>query len=144
MTLTRVLTPIYLSCSFDEARLIRHKLNMARNGIDPQTGEALRAQRFLLWDANWFSVQVYPSTQRRSLGCSLCSSPTSQTELPAPASASAASSFMRYLFLSFRYHSGTNDLCRASVLHRPLPQGYLPICRCILNISGVALPELAH
>lgn len=25
--------------SFDEARLIRHKLNMARNGVDPQTGE---------------------------------------------------------------------------------------------------------
>jgi len=40
MILTRVLTPVYLSCSFDEARLIRHKLSMARNGIDPQTGEA--------------------------------------------------------------------------------------------------------
>src|SRR5258708_333918 len=28
----------YLPRSFDEARLIRHKLNMARHGIDPQTG----------------------------------------------------------------------------------------------------------
>ena len=36
------------SCSFDEARLIRHKINMARNGVDPRTGEALRVQRLLL------------------------------------------------------------------------------------------------
>lgn len=52
MVLTRILTPIYLSRSFDEARLIRHKLNMARNGIDPQTGAALIVQRFLQRDAD--------------------------------------------------------------------------------------------
>jgi len=52
MTLTRILMLIHLSCSFDEARLIRHKLNMARNGVDPRTGEALRVQRFLQRDAD--------------------------------------------------------------------------------------------
>lgn len=52
VALARMLTPIHLSCSFDEARLIRHKLNMARNGVDPRTGEALRVQRFLQRDAD--------------------------------------------------------------------------------------------
>jgi hypothetical protein len=56
----------------------------------------------------WFSVQVYPSTQRRSLGCNPL---PYETKHPAP----AASSLQAYLFLSLYYQDLGH---RASVLHR--------------------------
>ena len=72
-----------------------------------------RVQRFGQWTLILVSVQDYPPTQRRSLGCNLYSLSASQTALLLLLQPRA---LPLSLFLSFCYYPRTNDLYRASVL----------------------------
>jgi hypothetical protein len=76
----------------------------------------------------WFSVQVYPSTQRRSLGCNPCRMKPNTLRLLHP----AFPSLSPILPLP-----RTSCICVAP----PLSQGYLSVCLCILNISALLSPN---